>query len=244
MTSEATARRDHAPSKYSPRTQPRSAAVSAVHDAVVTDIIHAAPHQSAKRNSILNRVRGVLKRVFDIGASTLGLVVLFPLLAIIWLAVLATSPGPPLHTSLRIGRYGRPFKMPKFRTMHVGGPECPREQLADVDGRLTLIGRVLRRTGLDELPQLVSVLRGDMSLVGPRPLLVGDPGATERENFPDALGIRPGISGLAQVSGRNLVSPRRKARLDAFYARKPSLRFDVLLLARTVLVILTGKGFL
>jgi O-antigen biosynthesis protein WbqP len=116
--------------------------------------------------------------------------------------------------------------------------------LVDANDRVTFVGRALRRTGLDELPQLVSVLVGDMSLIGPRPLLVDDPGAAEREKFPDALDIRPGISGLAQVSGRNLVSPRRKARLDAFYARHPSLRFDMVLVARTLQVVVTGKGFL
>jgi O-antigen biosynthesis protein WbqP len=128
--------------------------------------------------------------------------------------------------------------------MRMDCPNRPREALPNANGQLTLVGRLLRRTGLDELPQLVSVLGGDMSLIGPRPLLVGDPGAVEREKFPDSMSIRPGISGLAQVSGRNLVSPRRKARLDAFYARKPSLRFDLMLMARTVWVVASGKGFL
>jgi O-antigen biosynthesis protein WbqP len=185
-----------------------------------------------------------LKRAFDIGASSVGLIVLSPIMAIIWAAVKATSPGPALHTSMRIGRFGRAFRMPKFRTMYVDSPSCARETLGKADQRITPLGRVLRRTGLDELPQLVSVLRGQMSLIGPRPLLANDPGASERAKFPDALDVRPGISGLAQVSGRNLVSPRRKARLDAFYARKPSLRFDLVLLLRTIFVIVTGKGFL
>jgi O-antigen biosynthesis protein WbqP len=165
-------------------------------------------------------------------------------MALIWVLVVTTSPGPALHTSQRVGRFGRVFNMPKFRTMHVGGPSCAREDLGAAAQRITPLGRVLRRSGLDELPQLVSVLRGDMSLIGPRPLLLNDPGAKERAKFPSALDVRPGISGLAQVSGRNLVTPRRKARLDAFYARAASLRLDLVLLLRTLAVIITGKGFL
>jgi O-antigen biosynthesis protein WbqP len=185
-----------------------------------------------------------IKRSFDVVASAAGLVLLSPLMALIWVLVVSTSPGPALHTSPRVGRFGRVFNMPKFRTMHVGGPSCAREDLNAAEQRITRIGRVLRRSGLDELPQLFSVLRGEMSLIGPRPLLINDPGARERAKFPDALDVRPGISGLAQVSGRNLVTPRRKARLDAFYARTKSLRLDALLMVRTAIVIITGKGFL
>ena len=185
-----------------------------------------------------------LKRLFDVVASAVCLVVLSPLMAIIWIAVVSTSRGPALFMSSRVGRYGRTFTMPKFRTMVVGVRSCSRESLDGAGDQVTLVGRVLRRLGLDELPQLVCVLRGDMSLIGPRPLLADDPGALERIRFPAALSMRPGISGLAQVSGRNLVSPRRKARLDAFYARSASLGFDMVLLARTLVVVVSGKGFI
>jgi O-antigen biosynthesis protein WbqP len=182
--------------------------------------------------------------VFDITASLASLVMLAPLMAAIWLAVIATSPGPALYMSLRVGRHGNLFVMPKFRTMRLDSAVCARETFEAASEQITAVGKFLRRTGLDELPQLVSVFRGHMSFIGPRPLLLNDPGATERAKFPAALDVRPGISGLAQVSGRNLVTPRRKARLDAFYARNPSLRFDLVLLVRTVGVIATGKGFL
>lgn len=185
-----------------------------------------------------------LKRAFDIVISAAALVALSPLMAMIYVLVVTTTPGPALHTSPRVGRFGRVFMMPKFRTMYVGGPSCAREALDDAEQQITPVGRLLRRSGLDELPQLVSVLRGEMSLVGPRPLLTNDPATHERAKFPSVLDVRPGISGLAQVSGRNLVTPRRKARLDAFYARTASLRFDLILLMRTVAVIVTGKGFL
>jgi len=185
-----------------------------------------------------------IKRLFDVLISGLCLIVLSPVMAIIWLAVVSTSRGPALFMSPRVGRYGRPFRMPKFRTMTVGSANCARETLIGADEQVTMVGRVLRRLGLDELPQLVCVLRGDMSLIGPRPLLPDDPGTIERVRFPAALTMRPGISGLAQVSGRNLVSPRRKARLDAFYARSASLSFDLHLMARTVSVVISGKGFM
>jgi O-antigen biosynthesis protein WbqP len=185
-----------------------------------------------------------LKRLFDVVVSTVSLVVLLPVMAFIWIAVVSTSSGPALFMSSRVGRYGRTFLMPKFRTMVMGVRNCTRESLNCADDPVTLVGKLLRRLGLDELPQLWCVLRGDMSLIGPRPLLADDPGTLERMRFPVSLAMRPGISGLAQVSGRNLVSPRRKARLDAFYARSSSLGFDMVLLARTLVVVASGKGFM
>jgi O-antigen biosynthesis protein WbqP len=202
------------------------------------------PSTSRARRLSVSRACPPIKRAFDIVASLAALIILSPLMALIWVLVVATSPGPALHTSQRVGRFGRVFNMPKFRTMYVGGPSCAREDLGAAAQRITPLGRVLRRSGLDELPQLVSVLCGDMSLIGPRPLLLNDPAAKERAKFPSALDVRPGISGLAQVSGRNLVTPRRKARLDAFYARAASLRLDLVLVVRTLAVIVTGKGFL
>jgi O-antigen biosynthesis protein WbqP len=241
MASNAAARRQRAGFKSESAA---NAALRAHRARTIVVGASALARNETPRTRVQRTRSAPLKRAFDILVSALGLIVLLPPMGIIAVLVLATSAGPAIHTSLRIGRYGKPFSMPKFRTMRVDSPNCPREQLADAAERVTLVGRVLRRTGLDELPQLVSVLRGDMSLIGPRPLLVDDPGAAEREKFPDALAIRPGISGLAQVSGRNLVSPRRKARLDAFYARHPSLRFDLVLVARTLQVVVTGKGFL
>ncbi len=183
------------------------------------------------------------KRLFDVAISSAGLIVLSPLLAVIAIVVVCTSRGPAIHFSRRVGRRGQFFMMPKFRTMLVSAPICPRESLAGRDQRLTIVGRFLRRTGLDELPQLVCVLRGEMSLIGPRPLLADDPGSAERSKFPAALNVRPGISGLAQVCGRNALHARQKARLDAFYARTASLGFDLAILVRTVGVIVSGRGF-
>ena len=184
------------------------------------------------------------KRLFDLTFAAAALVLLAPVLVLIWSAIRLTSKGPGLFWSERIGRHGAPFLMPKFRTMLIAAPEAPRELLANPDAHITSIGKVLRRWSLDELPQLLCVIAGDMSLVGPRPLIGADPAHKARTAYAEALSVRPGLTGLAQVRGRNLVSPRRKARLDAFYARMRSGWFDVELIARTVIVIITGRGFL
>lgn len=128
--------------------------------------------------------------------------------------------------------------------MYLEAPSTARELLPNAKEHITPLGGLLRRWSLDELPQLLCIVKGDMSFVGPRPLLPEDPGQAARHEFPDALAVRPGLSGLAQVRGRNLVSPRRKARLDAFYARTRSGPYDIEIFARTFLVLITGRGFM
>ena len=183
------------------------------------------------------------KRAFDVIAAALLLALLLPAMAIIWLVVRATSKGPGLHWSERVGRDGVLFEMPKFRTMYADAPLAPREALANANDRITPFGRVLRRFSIDELPQLACVLVGQMSFVGPRPLLAIDPGTEARRSFPVVFSARPGLSGIAQVSGRNKLSSRRKARLDAFYARSGTAGMDVRILLSTVVVVMSGRGF-
>lgn len=204
----------------------------------------AALRRTTRARPAVRALSLALKRAFDIAASVAGLAVFAIPFVIIWLLVVATSAGPGLFWSTRVGRDGRPFRMPKFRTMRCGISLRPREELVLRAYDYTPIGLLLRRTSLDELPQLWSVLAGDMSIIGPRPLLAGDPAADQRLNFPAALSVRPGISGLAQVNGRNGLTPRRKARLDALYARSVCVRVDAMLLAKTVVVIVNGRGFL
>lgn len=184
------------------------------------------------------------KRLFDFSVASIASIMLAPVLAIVWLIVRATSPGPGLHWSLRSGRAGRSFYMPKFRTMARGAPQAPRELLQDADAHVTGPGKMLRRWSIDELPQLWCILKGDMSFIGPRPLMPNDPAQLARSHFPDALNVRPGLSGLSQVRGRNHVSPRRKARLDAFYARTRTGPFDLEIFVRTVGVLINGRGFM
>jgi len=184
------------------------------------------------------------KRIFDIAISIVGLAVALVPMVLVALAVKLTSRGPVIHWSQREGFQGQLFWMPKFRTMHVGAPIAARELMDDANAHLTRIGSFLRATGLDELPQLWTILTAKMSLVGPRPLLPSDPAMAARREMHIALGTRPGITGLAQVNGRNSVSPRRKARYDTFYVRKWSWALDIGILFKTVKIVLLRRGFL
>ena len=191
------------------------------------------------------------KRAIDLAGATLGLVLVAPLLLALALVVCVTSPGAPLFGQRRTGRGGREFTMWKLRTM-VAGAERMRPlllaqsrdadwlDLAD-DPRVTLLGRLLRRTSLDELPQLFNVVRGDMSLVGPRPLPV-----EEHARIPDwahrRVSLRPGITGLWQVERRASVGFQDMLRLDCEYVGRVSLRTDLNILLRTVPAVLRGKG--
>lgn len=184
------------------------------------------------------------KRSFDFVVALFLFVGLAPVMAVIWLAIRLTSPGPGLYWSARAGRRGRVFLMPKFRTMRIEAPSVPRELMQNPEAQVTVIGRVLRRWSMDELPQLLCILKGEMSFIGPRPLMPEDPAQLARAQFPESLSVRPGLSGLAQVRGRNLVSPRRKARLDALYARVRTGPFDLEIFARTLTVLISGRGFI
>lgn len=144
----------------------------------------------------------MLKRAFDVAASAIGLIVLSPILLLLALLIKLTSPGPVFHRATRVGRYGKPFRLYKFRSMVVNAAYIgPAITVAD-DPRVTHVGRLLRRTKLDELPQLINVLRGDMSLVGPRP---EDPKyvALYTDEQRRILEVRPGITSLASVTYRN-----------------------------------------
>lgn len=175
-----------------------------------------------------------MKRLFDIVLALVATAVLA--LPILLLAVLVrlTSAGPALYWSDRVGAYNRIFRMPKFRTMHVGTPAVATHLLADPDVYLTPIGGFLRRTSLDELPQLWSIFRGDMSFVGPRPALFnqGDLVALRSERGIDRL--TPGLTGWAQINGRDDLPIPVKVEFDAEYLRRRSFWFDIKILGLTL----------
>ncbi len=180
-----------------------------------------------------------LKRAFDIVVSASALLVLAPVFAVLWLMVRRTMGPPALFRQVRPGLNGRPFEMIKFRTMRdaVGPDGTP---LPDAE-RLTSFGRRLRATSLDELPELWNVLRGDMSLVGPRPLLMEylplySPGQARRHE------VRPGVTGWAQINGRNAVSWTRKFELDVWYVDRQNLWLDVKIIVMTLGRILKRDG--
>ena len=200
------------------------------------------------------------KRCLDVVVAALALVVTAPVLAVIAVVVRASSPGPVIFRQVRIGRLGRPFVMYKFRTMRMDQDDAPHRQLIidelqpdavapttdgvyklERDDRITPVGAWLRRTSFDELPQLWNVLTGTMSLVGPRPSL-----PWEVELYHPSFRLReaqlPGITGLWQVSGRNLVGTAEMLELDLQYVSSWSFRLDLSILARTPAVLLRGDG--
>ncbi|HEX9288890.1 MAG TPA: sugar transferase [Anaeromyxobacteraceae bacterium] len=188
------------------------------------------------------RAQLLLKRAADVTVAAILLVALLPVMVVIALAVKATSPGEVIFRQERAGRGGRPFTILKFRTMV---KDAPRSSLGTYcyqdDPRVTRVGKLLRKSSLDELPQLVNILRGDMSLVGPRPDLphhVARYTAFQRER----LRMRPGVTGWAQVNGRNAISWDDRIRLDVEYVRHWSPRRDLGVILKTIAVVLTGKG--
>ena len=177
-----------------------------------------------------------MKRVFDVLAAGLGLIVLWPVILLTAIAVRLNSPGPGILAQRRIGRDGRQFTCYKLRTMHQNTAQVPTHQVGI--SALTSIGGFLRRSKLDELPQLLNVLRGDMSLVGPRPCLPTQAELIEARSRLGALGVLPGVTGLAQIQGVDMSDPARLAGIDAQYARTRTFGGDLLIILRT----LTGSG--
>jgi O-antigen biosynthesis protein WbqP len=184
----------------------------------------------------------VLKRLMDIGGAGLGLLILSPLLLLIGLAVRLESPGPALHWSRRVGRDNRIFRMPKFRSMRTDAPDVATHLLPDPERWITPLGGRLRRTSLDELPQLWSVLVGDMSLVGPRPALFNQDDLVALRTAAGVHTLRPGLTGWAQVNGRDEIPIAEKARLDAEYLARRSIWMDIGIILRTARTALSGRG--
>ena len=181
------------------------------------------------------------KRLFDMVLAAIAFVVLSPLTIACALLVRLTSPGPVVYAGERTGLGERPFRQLKFRTMVVGADHVG-FQTATGDPRITPSGRWLRRTSLDELPQLVNVLRGEMSIVGPRPAPVAQLSLYDDAQRRERASVRPGITGLAQVSGRSALALSESLARDIEYARTASLGLDLRIIGRTVGVVRRGRG--
>lgn len=196
----------------------------------------------------------ILKNLMDRVAAFGGLLVLSPLLLVVSMAIKSTSPGPVLFRQKRAGLHGKPFEMWKFRTMDVGAEEKRADLMArnvmqgpvfkvDADPRITPLGRLLRRTSLDELPQLINVLRGEMSLVGPRPLPVYEVKNFEKAAYRRRLSMKPGITCLWQVQGRSRVTNFQDwVRMDLEYIDNWSPFLDAYILVRTIPAVFFGRG--
>jgi O-antigen biosynthesis protein WbqP len=183
-----------------------------------------------------------MKRLFDLVLTVLGVVVLALPLLMVALAVKLTSPGPALYWSDRVGRHNRIFRMPKFRSMRIGTPAVATHLLQDPDAWLTPIGAFLRKTSLDELPQLWSILAGDMSIVGPRPALFNQADLIALRTERGVHELLPGLTGWAQVNGRDELPIPQKVKLDVEYLRRRSLLFDLRILWLTVVKVLRRDG--
>ena len=205
-------------------------------------------------------VESIARRTLDIGVAAVVLLLMAPVIAVVALTVRLSSPGPVFFRQRRLGRSMRPFTVLKFRTMRADAdsalhrdyvrsligtdaPENPPDNLYKlvVDPRVTKVGRVLRSWSLDEIPQLWNVLRGQMSLVGPRPVI-----EYEVEQYPDwylrRFAVKPGLTGLWQVSGRNERTYEEMIRFDVEYAERRSLWMDLRILARTAIVVMRRQG--
>jgi lipopolysaccharide/colanic/teichoic acid biosynthesis glycosyltransferase len=190
----------------------------------------------------VNAVDALVRRALDLVIAGVVSAVTAPLVAVLALAVRLESPGHPLYTQTRVGKDGELFEIYKLRTM-VHGAEFTGAGLAiqEGDDRITRIGRFLRRYSLDELPNLWNVLRGEMSIIGPRPTLqVQVEQYTDRER--GRLAVKPGITGWAQVNGRASLPWPERIELDLWYVEHRTLALDLEILARTVRMVLTGHG--
>lgn len=183
-----------------------------------------------------------VKRLLDVALGCVaGLVLLLPCL-LIAVVVRLTSRGPALYWSHRVGRYNRVFRMPKFRTMRLDTPTVATHLLANPGSYVTDVGSFLRRTSLDELPQLWSILKGEMSFVGPRPALFNQHDLIVLRTQHGVHELRPGVTGWAQVNGRDELSIPEKVMLDVEYLRRRSLLLDIRILGLTLLRSATGAG--
>jgi lipopolysaccharide/colanic/teichoic acid biosynthesis glycosyltransferase len=223
-------------------------------------LVGTATSAEAVQRSWISRTT---KRTFDVLAAGLAVLILSPILLIIGILVWTTSRGPALFRQVRIGRDERPFTMFKFRTMIDGADDVAHREFVtnmfdagSADGahggedgvykltddpRVTKVGALLRRFSLDELPQFLNVLNGTMSLVGPRPALPWEAELFQPE-YRLRFAVRPGITGLWQVSGRNTLTMPEALKLDLEYVRRGSLRMDLMILIRTLPAVLDGGG--
>lgn len=173
-------------------------------------------------------------------ALCLGIILLLPM-GIIAISVKATSKGPVLFKQERYGVYSKKFTIYKFRTMYVETPELSNQEFKNLNDFLTPIGKILRHLSLDELPQIFNVVKGDMSFIGPRPLAESDMDVIREREKNGANKVRPGITGLAQVNGRNNITDEEKAYFDGIYVEKLSLNTDLNILFRTICNVLLEK---
>lgn len=185
-----------------------------------------------------------IKRIFEIVFSIAFLIVTFPVLLLIAIAIKLESKGPIFYRQERVGLHGKTFYVLKLRSMYTDAEKNGPQWAEKNDPRVTRVGRFIRKTRIDEIPQLINILRGDMSLIGPRPErpVFTERFAREIPGFKNRLTVKPGLTGWAQVNGGYDATPREKFEMDMYYIRNQSLALDMKILLRTVWVVLSGNG--
>ena len=183
-----------------------------------------------------------MKRLFDLALGLMAGAVLFLPLVIVAVLVRLTSPGPALYWSDRVGRENKIFKMPKFRSMRVDTPTVATHLLANPKAHLTPIGSLMRKSSFDEMPQLFSILVGDMSFVGPRPALFNQQDLIDLRTQTGVHTLTPGLTGWAQVNGRDELPIPDKVELDIEYLNRQCFWFDIKIIWLTILKVLQGEG--
>lgn len=183
-----------------------------------------------------------MKRLFDFLLALIAIVVLALPLSLIAALVRITSIGPVLYWSDRVGRYNKIFRMPKFRSMAIDTPAVATHMLSNPDMYLTPIGRFLRKSSIDELPQIWSILIGDMSFVGPRPALYNQADLIELRSHHGVHVLAPGLTGWAQINGRDELPIPQKVALDTYYLKHRSFRLDLLIMFKTVIKVVLRES--
>ena len=234
---------------------PKMTKMPLINAEVFTSVNHRGLAFSTQ-NNLLNPVDKTFKMIFDLIVTTLLLVVSAPLLLILYIVVFAATKGNPIFKHTRIGKDGKKFEVYKFQTMYPNAQKMLEELLENDaelraeweqehklkhDPRITPIGQFLRKTSLDELPQLINVIKGEMSLVGPRPIVESEI-SKYGEYFYYFKAVKPGITGLWQISGRNDVDYDERVQLDTWYVRNWSIEQDLNILMKTIVVVVLKKG--
>ena len=187
--------------------------------------------------------RGCIKRLLDIIIAIMGLLVLSPVFFILAILIKKEDGGPIFFSQYRVGIHKKPFLLYKFRSMRVSAPpNCPTEELDNPDFWITNPGTWMRKTSLDELPQILNIIKGDMSIIGPRPVVLAEEDLITYRDRYGANDIRPGLTGWAQINGRDEVGTKRKAILDGEYVLRMSFLFDLKIFLLTFIDVLLEKG--
>lgn len=203
-------------------------------NAITIDLSNVANKASA--------LYSISKRTMDIVSSLVGLILLSPLFLLVAILIKLDSKGPIIFKQIRIGKNSKPFYIYKFRSMKIDAPNLSTEEFINASDFTTKVGKFIRKTSIDELPQLVNILKGDMSIVGPRPVIERETRLLKLRKECNVDSILPGITGLAQINGRDNIDDYEKVKYDFEYLSKRNLVLDIKIIINTVLKVTKSEG--